>query len=163
MSRRLDAVLFVVESERVRSEVARRTLEDLQHGGANIVGAVDLFERPEIRLMMKEAPHDFFLTHPANPKPGTIGRPTLIEFDAAGEYNGQGVIINTWPEFFLERWRAFADRPHIAGYVARVAEEAAAMDLMSGGNYCLGIGLGYRDAEFDASGVRLRSASGRSR
>lgn len=34
-----------------------------------------------------------------------------------------------------------------------VAEEAATMDLLSGGRYVLGVGLGYRDEEFGALGV----------
>ena len=57
--------------------------------------AVDLFERPEIRLMMKETPHDFFLTHPNDFFAGRIARPTIIEFDITGEFNGQGIIANT--------------------------------------------------------------------
>jgi alkanesulfonate monooxygenase SsuD/methylene tetrahydromethanopterin reductase-like flavin-dependent oxidoreductase (luciferase family) len=36
-----------------------------------------------------------------------------------------------------------------------VAEEAATLDVLTGGKYILGIGLGYRQAEFDAFGVPL--------
>ncbi|MCB4820598.1 LLM class flavin-dependent oxidoreductase [Roseicella aerolata] len=36
-----------------------------------------------------------------------------------------------------------------------VAEEAATMDLLSGGNYVLGAGLGYREMEFTAFGIPL--------
>ena len=36
-----------------------------------------------------------------------------------------------------------------------VAEEAATLDLLSGGNYVLGVGLGYRQAEFTAFNVPL--------
>jgi alkanesulfonate monooxygenase SsuD/methylene tetrahydromethanopterin reductase-like flavin-dependent oxidoreductase (luciferase family) len=36
-----------------------------------------------------------------------------------------------------------------------VAEEAATFDVLTGGNYILGIGLGYRKPEFDAFGVPL--------
>jgi alkanesulfonate monooxygenase SsuD/methylene tetrahydromethanopterin reductase-like flavin-dependent oxidoreductase (luciferase family) len=36
-----------------------------------------------------------------------------------------------------------------------VAEEAATLDVLTGGNYVLGIGLGYRQPEFDAFGVPL--------
>jgi len=36
-----------------------------------------------------------------------------------------------------------------------VAEEAATLDVLTGGNYILGIGLGYRQPEFDAFGVPL--------
>ncbi|MBX9701329.1 MAG: LLM class flavin-dependent oxidoreductase, partial [Acetobacteraceae bacterium] len=36
-----------------------------------------------------------------------------------------------------------------------VAEEAATMDLLTGGNYVLGVGLGYREEEFGAFGIPL--------
>lgn len=85
----------------------------------NIIGAIKLFEYPEIRLMMKETPHDFFLTHPNDMFAGTINRPTIIEFDVAGEFNGQGIIANTWPEYILHRWADFLKRDNIIGYAAR--------------------------------------------
>ncbi|MCH5376941.1 MAG: LLM class flavin-dependent oxidoreductase, partial [Planctomycetes bacterium] len=34
-----------------------------------------------------------------------------------------------------------------------VAEEAATIDVMSGGRYILGVGLGYRDEEFEMAGI----------
>lgn len=84
-----------------------------------IVDAIKLFRRSEIRLMMKETPHDFFLTHPNDFYAGMIPRRTIIEFDCAGEYNGQGQIANTYPEYVLARWKDFLKRKQIAGYVAR--------------------------------------------
>src|SRR5438270_6211415 len=36
-----------------------------------------------------------------------------------------------------------------------VAEEAATLDVLSGGNYILGVGLGYRQPEVDAFGIPL--------
>ena len=36
-----------------------------------------------------------------------------------------------------------------------VAEEAATLDVLSGGNYVLGVGLGYREQDFDAFGIPL--------
>ena len=36
-----------------------------------------------------------------------------------------------------------------------VAEEAATLDVLTGGNYILGVGLGYRPPEFEAFGVPL--------
>ena len=37
-----------------------------------------------------------------------------------------------------------------------VAEEAATMDVLTGGKFVLGVGLGYRVGEFDAFGISLR-------
>ncbi len=114
----VNAVADVVIGERGLNLYARTfSYDDAEY--ENIVGAVDLFERPEIRLMMKETPHDFFLTHPNDRFAGTIARPTLMEFDAAGEFNGQGIIANTWPQYMLRRWSDFLERDHIIGYVAR--------------------------------------------
>ena len=42
-----------------------------------------------------------------------------------------------------------------------VAEEAATMDVLTGGNYVLGAGLGYRVPEFTAFGVPLADRAGR--
>ncbi|MDE2583128.1 MAG: LLM class flavin-dependent oxidoreductase [Rhodospirillales bacterium] len=42
-----------------------------------------------------------------------------------------------------------------------VAEEAATFDVLSGGNYVLGVGLGYRDPEFDAFGIPLGERAAR--
>ena len=36
-----------------------------------------------------------------------------------------------------------------------VAEEAATLDVLTGGNFILGVGLGYRQPEFDAFGITL--------
>jgi alkanesulfonate monooxygenase SsuD/methylene tetrahydromethanopterin reductase-like flavin-dependent oxidoreductase (luciferase family) len=36
-----------------------------------------------------------------------------------------------------------------------VAEEAATLDVLTGGNYILGVGLGYRAPEFDSFGIKL--------
>jgi hypothetical protein len=114
----VDAVADVVIGER-KLNLYARTFAYTHEEYANIIGAVGLFTRKDIRLMMKETPHDFFLTHPNDRYAGTIPRPTLIEFDAAGEFNGQGIVANTWPEYMLRRWRDFSRRSHIIGYTAR--------------------------------------------
>ncbi|HRN58015.1 MAG TPA: hypothetical protein PLL71_16260, partial [Agriterribacter sp.] len=85
-----------------------------------ITEAISHFKNPHIQLMMKETPHDFFLTHPNDFYAGTINRPTIIEFDAAGEFNGQGVIANTWPGYIMKRWAGFRNRPNVTGYTARI-------------------------------------------
>ncbi|MFB6169916.1 MAG: LLM class flavin-dependent oxidoreductase [Haloarculaceae archaeon] len=43
----------------------------------------------------------------------------------------------------------------------RVAEDAAAIDLLSGGRFTLGLGLGYRTEEFEAFGVPRRERAPR--
>jgi alkanesulfonate monooxygenase SsuD/methylene tetrahydromethanopterin reductase-like flavin-dependent oxidoreductase (luciferase family) len=42
-----------------------------------------------------------------------------------------------------------------------VAEEAATLDVITGGNYVLGAGLGYREPEFTAFGIKLAERAGR--
>ena len=86
---------------------------------ANTIGCLEHVRSREIILMMKETPHDFFLTHPNDKYAGTIDRPTIIEFDTGGEFNGQGIITNTWPEYVLGRWSRYVRLPNIIGYVAR--------------------------------------------
>jgi hypothetical protein len=115
----VNAVADVVIGERKRTLYAR-TFSYTHEEYRNIAGAIAKFQRPEVRLAMKEVPHDFFLTHPNDFFAGTIARPTLIEFDTGAEYNGQGLIANTWPQHILERAQDLLRRPHVAGYVARV-------------------------------------------
>ncbi len=42
-----------------------------------------------------------------------------------------------------------------------VAEEAATMDVLSEGNFVLGVGLGYREGEFEAFGISLKERAAR--
>jgi hypothetical protein len=114
----VNAVADVVIGERHLSLYAR-TLASSNADYDTILGAVDLFQRPQVRLMMKETVEDFFLTSPKEGHAGAVPRPTLMEFDAAGEMNGQGIIANTWPDYFMQRWRDFQARPHVIGYTAR--------------------------------------------
>jgi hypothetical protein len=114
----VNAVADVVIGER-RLNLYARTFAYTHEEYDNITRAVELFERPEIRLMMKETPHDFFLTHPNDFFAGRIPRPTIIEFDITGEFNGQGIIANTWPEYVIGRGAELLRRPHVIGYTAR--------------------------------------------
>lgn len=84
-----------------------------------IIGCMDYLKSRKIILMMKETPHDFFLTHPDDQFAGKINRPTIIEFDAGNEFSGQGVIANTWPEHIIRRWKDLSRRNNVIGYVAR--------------------------------------------
>jgi hypothetical protein len=114
----VNAVADIVIGERKRT-LYTRTFSYTHEEYRNIAGAIAKFQRPEVRLAMKEVPHDFFLTHPNDFFAGTIARPTLIEFDTGAEYNGQGLIANTWPQHILERAKDLLRRPHVMGYVAR--------------------------------------------
>ena len=113
----VNAVADVVIGER-KLNLYARTFSYTHAEYRAIIGAVDRFH-PGVRLLMKETPHDFFLTHPNDRYAGTIARPTVIEFDAAGEFNGQGQIASTWPEYMLGRARDLLRRPHVIGYTAR--------------------------------------------
>src|SRR5262249_31982446 len=42
-----------------------------------------------------------------------------------------------------------------------VAEESATLDVLTGGNYVLGVGLGYREGEFTAFGMSLKERAPR--
>ena len=84
-----------------------------------IIGCMTYLKSNKIILMMKETPHDFFLTHPDDQFAGKINRPTIIEFDEGNEFNGQGVIANTWPEHILKRCKDLMARKNVIGYVAR--------------------------------------------
>jgi hypothetical protein len=113
----VNAVADVVIGER-KLNLYARTFSYTHAEYRAIIGAVERFH-PGVRLLMKETPHDFFLTHPNDRYAGTIARPTVIEFDAAGEFNGQGQIASTWPEYMLGRARDLLRRPHVIGYTAR--------------------------------------------
>lgn len=81
--------------------------------------AINLIDHPDIRVMTKEVPHDFFLTHPVSQYVPSINFPVIIEFDAAHEYNGQGILPSIFPEIHMERWEHYSQFPNVIGYVAR--------------------------------------------
>jgi hypothetical protein len=114
----INAVADVVIGER-KLQLYARSFAYTKEEYALTLGALALIERPEVRLMMKETPHDFFLTHPTDPWVGTVPRDTIIEFDAGNEFSGQGQIATTWPEVMLRRWGQLQKKPHVIGYVAR--------------------------------------------
>jgi len=85
----------------------------------SLLKAVNKVQNPKVRVMTKEAPHDFFLTHPVSKFVKDIKSPNLMEFDAAHEYNGQGIIASIFPEIHLKRWQYYQSLPNVIGYVAR--------------------------------------------
>jgi hypothetical protein len=115
----VDQVASVVVDER-RQNLYLRTFGYFPAEIVRTVDAIKLVQhRTGIRVMAKATPHDFFLTHPNDEWVRTIDRPTIIEFDAAGEYNGQGKIAGAWPEEHLNRWRYYQTLPNVIGYTAR--------------------------------------------
>ena len=86
---------------------------------SSMLKCINLVKNPKLRVMTKEVPHDFFLTHPVAEFVQQIKFPTIIEFDAAHEYNGQGIVASAFPEVHLRRWNYYKDIPNVIGYVAR--------------------------------------------
>ena len=86
---------------------------------SSMIKCINMVKNPKLRVMTKEVPHDFFLTHPVAEFVNQIAFPTIIEFDAAHEYNGQGIVTSMFPEVHLERWDYYKDLPNVVGYVAR--------------------------------------------
>ncbi|MFB6273695.1 MAG: hypothetical protein ABEL51_12450 [Salinibacter sp.] len=115
----VNAVADVVIDEHGMNLYARTFAYD-QEEYDRITSAIELFEHEEVRLMMKETPHDFLMPHPPDFFVGEFDRPTLVEFDPTGEFHGQGIVLNTFPEVFLDRAAALHKRDHVAGYVARM-------------------------------------------
>lgn len=114
----VDAVAGVVCDE-LGKQLYIRTFAYTDAEYANTIGCISHIKNRKIILMMKETPHDFFLTHPNDKYAGTIDRPTLMEFDCGNEFNGQGIIANTWPGYIIKRWSDLIKRPNVIGYVAR--------------------------------------------
>ncbi len=86
---------------------------------SSMLKCINLVKNPKLRVMTKEVPHDFFLTHPVAEFVKQIKFPTIIEFDAAHEYNGQGIVASAFPEVHLYRWNYYKKLPNVIGYVAR--------------------------------------------
>ena len=114
----VNAVADVVIEERSK-KLYIRTFAYSKEEYEGIVGCIKHIKNDEVALMIKEVPHDFFLTHPNNSFIGQLNRPTIVEFDTGNEYNGQGVIANTWPQYVAGRWKEYINKPNVVGYAAR--------------------------------------------
>ncbi len=85
-----------------------------------LVGAVRQLKHPGLKVMVTEAEQAFLLTHPLSSVSDSIRRyPVIVEFDAAHQFNGQGVLASMLPEVHLKRWKEYFSEPNIEGYVAR--------------------------------------------
>lgn len=114
----VDSVADVIVKERGLN-LYIRTFAYTKEEYAPLLKCIDLIKNPDIIVMVKEVPHDFFLTHPVARLVEKIKRPVLIEFDCGHEYNGQSIIVNTFVEKITERWKYFVKQKNVIGYVAR--------------------------------------------
>ncbi|MEO1021808.1 MAG: hypothetical protein AAFW89_04640 [Bacteroidota bacterium] len=114
----VDSVAHIVIDER-GLDLYIRTFMYHKNELDDLLSAVHLIAHPKVKVMSKETPHDFFLTHPVNTYVEEIDRKVLIEFDLGHEFNGQGIIASILPEITIQRWKYFSNLPNVSGYVAR--------------------------------------------
>lgn len=114
----VDQVADVVNEERGLG-LYLRTFGYFPQEMERTIKAIDLVTNPAARVMIKAQPHDFFLTHPVDTTVTRIKRPVLVEYDATGEYHGQGKIANAFTEDHVNRMRYYQKQPNVIGYVAR--------------------------------------------
>ena len=118
LARLVDEVASVLMDEYGKALYIRTfiyTKEELEA----ILKCLNLIEHEDITVMMKEVPHDFFLTHPVNEHVRDINRPVIVEFDGGHEYQGQGILMNTFVDTALKRWKYYLKQSNVVGYVAR--------------------------------------------
>lgn len=84
-----------------------------------LTGPVALIARPQVRLMIKPFPLDYFLTAPDESYIGTFSHPTVAEYELTGEFNGEGSVPNTFVDDLIARCREINRRPHVIGYTIR--------------------------------------------
>ncbi len=118
LARLVDEVASVIMDEYQKSLYIRTFIYTQEELDA-ILKCLNLIEHDDITVMMKEVPHDFFLTHPVNKHIKEINRPVIIEFDGGHEYNGQGIVMNSFVDTALERWKYYLQQPNVVGYVVR--------------------------------------------
>lgn len=114
----VDSVASVIVNERhlklyIRSFMYNRT--EL----ANLMQCFKLIKCPNIIVMAKETPHDFFITHPFSWWIQDIPFPVIIEFDCTHEFNGQGIVASIFPETHLKRWKYYQKLPNVIGFSIR--------------------------------------------
>ncbi|MBV6645899.1 MAG: hypothetical protein KI790_10640 [Cyclobacteriaceae bacterium] len=114
----VDSLASVVIDER-NLQLYIRTFMYHERDLEAMLSCIDLIKHPEIKIMTKEVPHDFFLTHPVSSFIERFDKEVLIEFDLGHEYNGQGVIASILPEITIARWKYYAQQKNVIGYVAR--------------------------------------------
>lgn len=119
LAKAVNEIASVVVGE-MKKKLYIRTFAYSKEEYRNITECIGRLEYSEIILMVKETPHDFFLTHPDNPIIAKLDRPMVVEFDLGNEYSGQGVIANTWVEPQSRRMKNFLKNKNVVGYAARI-------------------------------------------
>jgi len=86
---------------------------------SSLLKCFDLIQNPEIIVMSKEVPHDFFITHPVSWWIEKIKFPVMIEFDCTHEFNGQSVVASIFPEVHFNRMEYYKSLPNVIGFSIR--------------------------------------------
>lgn len=114
----VDTVANIVMDEMDKKMHIRTFVHD-QWDRDVILGSMAHMNHPDLKVMVKETPHDFFNYHPVQDYVEDLKYPVIIEFDAAHEYNGQGIVANTFTQLILDRWKHYMQMDNVIGYVAR--------------------------------------------
>ncbi len=87
----------------------------------NIVKVVNDINDNNIYIMIKESNHDFFITHPPNNLIDIIdhNKRIIVEFDAAHEFSGQGIVASIFPDFHFNKAKYFSKYKNVIGYSIR--------------------------------------------
>ncbi len=84
-----------------------------------ILEALQLIKRKDLTVMIKMVPHDWFLTYPYQDYVSEIPFPVVIEYDAGMEYAGENIIANSFPHYFADAFKHYAQYENVVGYCAR--------------------------------------------
>lgn len=114
----VDSVASVIVTER-NMKLYLRSFMYNKNELSNLMHCFELIKCPDIVVMAKEAPHDFFVTHPASWWIEDIPFPVIIEFDAAHEFNGQGIVASFFPETHIKRWKYYRKLRNVIGFSIR--------------------------------------------
>lgn len=114
----VDSVATVVVNERNMKLYIRSFMYNRSELN-NLMQCFKLIKCPDIVVMAKETPHDFFITHPISWWIEDIPFPVIIEFDCTHEFNGQGIVASIFPETHLNRWKHYQMLPNVIGFSIR--------------------------------------------
>ncbi len=93
-----------------------------------IIDALKLIQRKDIRVMIKMVPHDWFLTYPYQDFIDEVPFPVIIEYDGGMEYSGENIVANSFVAYFTEAFLHYHQFDNVVGYCVRTDrfEETAA-------------------------------------